>query len=179
MIDEQGFRLNVGMILVNAERRLLWARRIGRDAWQFPQGGIAPGETPEEAMYRELGEELGLGPAHVEILACSRDWLRYRLPVRFRRRNSHPPCVGQKQRWFLLRFRGHDEDVRLNLSPKPEFDRWRWVGYWEPVREVIFFKREVYRLALREFAPLLFPEGAVPAEPRRRRGAGARRRRRR
>ncbi|MEY2908209.1 MAG: hypothetical protein RLZZ602_732, partial [Pseudomonadota bacterium] len=100
VIDAQGFRPNVGIIISNAEGSVLWGRRIGgRDSWQFPQGGIHAGESPEEAMYRELDEEVGLKPEHVDIIGRTKSWLRYRLPSRYIRRHEQPVCVGQKQRW--------------------------------------------------------------------------------
>lgn len=158
MIDSEGYRANVGIILSNQEGRLLWARRVGQDAWQFPQGGIRRHETAEQALYRELREEVGLAPGDVEVIGCTRGWLRYRLPKRMIRRHRKPLCIGQKQRWFMLRLVGDEDHVRLDLSDKPEFDEWRWVGYWEPLEEIIFFKRKVYERALTELAPLLFPE---------------------
>lgn len=155
MIDLDGYRPNVGIILCNDRGRLLWARRIGQDAWQFPQGGIRRDETPLEALFRELNEELGLKPEHVEVMGNTRGWLRYRLPRRYVRQNDKPVCIGQKQVWFLLRLLGDDADVCLSLSARPEFDHWRWVSYWYPVRNVVPFKRRVYVRALRELAPLL------------------------
>ncbi|MGI9609510.1 MAG: RNA pyrophosphohydrolase [Acidimicrobiia bacterium] len=155
VVDADGFRPNVGIVLANDFGQVLWARRIGQDAWQFPQGGIDRRETPEEALYRELDEEVGLKPDAVEIIACTHGWLRYRLPKRLRRHNSSPGFLGQKQKWFLLRMLGQDEDVCVDSSAKPEFDHWRWVSYWYPVGQVVAFKREVYRRALRELAPQL------------------------
>ncbi|MEK7321553.1 MAG: RNA pyrophosphohydrolase [Pseudomonadota bacterium] len=155
MIDLDGYRPNVGIILSNDRGRLLWARRIGQDAWQFPQGGIRHEESPEEALYRELNEELGLLPEHVEVMGNTRGWLRYRLPSRLIRHHDKPVCIGQKQVWYLLRLAADDSDVCLNLSERPEFDHWRWVSYWYPVRNVVPFKRRVYTRALRELAPLL------------------------
>lgn len=137
----------------------MWARRIGQDAWQFPQGGMRTDETPAEAMYRELAEEVGLCPEHVELMGATRGWLRYRLPRKYLRRSSRPLCVGQKQVWFMLRLLCDDAEVCLNTSAKPEFDNWRWVDYWRPLDEVVSFKRTVYRKALHELAPLLFPDG--------------------
>ena len=159
MIDSDGYRPNVGIIVSNTQGKLLWARRIGQDAWQFPQGGIRSHETPEDALFRELKEEIGLEQHHVAVLGCTRDWLRYDLPKRFVRHGSQPVCIGQKQIWYMLRLVGSDEDLRLDLGDKPEFDGWRWVEYWQPVREVVYFKRRVYSQALRELAPLLYPEG--------------------
>ncbi|EHQ51503.1 MULTISPECIES: RNA pyrophosphohydrolase [Ectothiorhodospira] len=168
MIDCDGYRPNVGIILCNRDRRLFWAKRIGQQAWQFPQGGIRRDETPTEAMYRELAEETGLEPVDVEVIGSTRDWLRYRLPKHLIRRRSGPVCIGQKQVWFLVRLVGDDGRVRLDAAPHPEFDAWRWVDYWHPMREVVFFKRHVYRQALRELAPLLFQED-VPSCPAERR----------
>ncbi|QKT04417.1 RNA pyrophosphohydrolase [Ectothiorhodospiraceae bacterium 2226] len=160
VIDRDGYRPNVGIILSSRESRVFWGRRIGQNAWQFPQGGICAGESPEEAMFRELYEETGLLPHHVEVVGCTRGWLRYQIPKRLIRRGPPPVCVGQKQRWFMLRLVGGDEDVRLDSTDKPEFDHWRWVSYWYPVRAVVPFKRGVYQKALRELAPLVFPSSA-------------------
>lgn len=116
-------------------------------------------ETPAEAMYRELAEEVGLCPEHVELMGATRGWLRYRLPRQYLRRSSRPLCIGQKQVWFMLRLLCDDAEVCLDTAVKPEFDHWRWVEYWQPLDEVVSFKRNVYRKALRELAPLLFPDG--------------------
>ena len=167
MIDSEGYRPNVGIILTNRHGQLLWARRIRQDAWQFPQGGIRAKETPEQAMYRELEEEIGLESSHVEMLGSTRGWLRYRLPERFIRRHQRPVCVGQKQVWFMLRLVGEERFVRLDLSDKPEFDNWRWVDYWQPLREVVAFKRTVYKKALNELAPLLVSMGESTSSPAR------------
>lgn len=164
MIDSQGFRPNVGIILTNGSGRVFWAKRRGQDAWQFPQGGISEKETPEEAMFRELFEETGLQPEHVEIMGQTQRWLRYRLPKRMIRRHSQPLCIGQKQRWFLLRLVGDEHCFKLDVTEKPEFDGWRWVDYWHPVSEVVFFKRKVYQRALDELAPLMFPDLDMEAE---------------
>lgn len=155
MVDAEGFRPNVGIILSNSQGRVLWAKRVGQNAWQFPQGGINPGETAEQALFRELMEELGLEAGHVEVLGRTQDWLRYRLPKRYVRHGRVPLCIGQKQLWFLLRLLVDDGHVRFDRCDRPEFDGFRWVGYWHPLREVISFKRDVYRSAMRELAPLL------------------------
>ncbi len=163
-IDSQGYRANVGIILSDDARQLLLGGRAGHPGWQFPQGGIRRSETPEQAMYRELGEEVGLERADVEVIGATRSWLRYRLPERYIRRDSTPLCIGQKQRWFLLRLRVPKSRIRCDSTATPEFDRWRWVDYWDPVEAVIFFKRRVYLHALEEFAPLLF-RSEVPPKP--------------
>ena len=153
MIDSDGFRPNVGIMLANDQGQLLWARRVGgHDAWQFPQGGISAGESPEQALYRELHEEVGLSPGAVELLGATKGWLRYRLPRRFIREGQKPVCIGQKQKWFLLRLLETDAAVQLHLNDKPEFDHWQWVSYWYPLNQVISFKREVYRRAMKELA---------------------------
>lgn len=157
MIDEQGYRPNVGIILCNAQAQVFWARRCGQDGWQFPQGGIRPHEPIEQAMFRELREEIGLQPNHVEILGRTRDWLRYDIPEDYHRRNPNSIFRGQKQIWFLLRLIGCDQDVRLDLCDRPEFDSWRWIEYWSAAESIIPFKREVYQRALRELEPLLPP----------------------
>lgn len=153
MIDEHGYRPNVGIILCNDKGQVLWARRIGQDAWQFPQGGIKQGESPEKALYRELMEEIGLEARDVQILGCTRGWLRYRLPRRMIRHDNKPVCVGQKQKWFLLRLVSDESRINVKASDKPEFDGWDWVSYWFPLGRVVAFKRDVYRRAMTELAP--------------------------
>lgn len=158
VIDEEGFRANVGIILANEKGQVLWARRVGQDAWQFPQGGIAADETPEDALYRELHEEVGLKPHDVRVIGCTKGWLKYRLPKRFLRYRSKPLCIGQKQKWFLLMLTGNEEQVSFEYGNPPEFDDWRWVNYWYPLDKVVSFKRDVYRKALKELAPQLHAE---------------------
>ena len=152
MIDQDGFRKGVGIILVNSKRQVFLAKRIGKEAWQFPQGGMKKEETPEEAMFRELKEEVGLQAEDVKVLAVTRRWLRYRLPSRLVRQNSQPLCIGQKQKWFLLRLLNKDAQFDLAATDSPEFDSWAWVSYWYPLTQVVAFKRRVYNLAMKEFA---------------------------
>lgn len=152
MIDESGYRFGVGIILVNKNRQIFFAKRIGMVAWQFPQGGMQEEETSDQAMYRELKEEIGLEPHDVEVLGHTRRWLRYRLPSRLVRHNSKPVCIGQKQRWYLLRLKSDDAQIDLAGNGNPEFDSWAWVSYWYPLKQVVTFKRRVYVAALKEFA---------------------------
>lgn len=164
LIDSDGFRANVGIVLMRGSGEVFLGRRIGRGGWQFPQGGMREGESFEQALFRELHEEIGLTAGDVRLLGRTERWLRYRLPSRFIRRNRRPLCIGQKQRWFLLKLEHEDARFELKASAEPEFDEWRWTTYWEPVREVIYFKRAVYVKALEELAPIAFPQGA-PAAP--------------
>ncbi len=159
IIDRRGFRSNVGIIITNDDKKLFWAKRIGQEAWQFPQGGMQRGETVEETLFRELAEEVGLTAKDVSILAITDRWLYYRLPQQLIRYHSRPLCIGQKQKWVLLKLLADESQVCLQQPDhKPEFDAWRWVSYWYPVRHVIDFKRTVYLKALKEFAPIVLGE---------------------
>jgi putative (di)nucleoside polyphosphate hydrolase len=156
VIDKAGYRYGVGIVLVNENRQVFFAKRIGMLAWQFPQGGMKENETPEQSMYRELKEEIGLNPEDVEILTITRRWLRYRLPSRLVRHYAKPLCIGQKQKWFLLRLVNKNAKIDLQANDDPEFDSWAWVSYWHPLRQVVTFKRRVYVMALKEFAKIVF-----------------------
>jgi putative (di)nucleoside polyphosphate hydrolase len=158
MLDREGFRPNVGIILLNSHNEVWWGKRVREHSWQFPQGGIKYGETPEQAMYRELQEEIGLRPEHVKIVGRTRDWLRYEVPDHFIKREIRGHYRGQKQIWFLLRMCARDNEVNLRLTDHPEFDAWRWHEYWVPLDMVIEFKRGVYQMALTELARFL-PRG--------------------
>ncbi len=155
MIDSEGYRANVGIVLINDQSQVFWARRITQDGWQFPQGGVDEGELPIDGMYRELYEEIGLVHNDVSLLATTPSWLRYQLPRKFQRRHSKPLCIGQKQAWFLLRLNSEDKHIELNACDKPEFDEWRWVDYWYPMDHVVYFKKNVYEQALKNLAPFL------------------------
>tara|TARA_B100000427_G_scaffold103891_1_gene85965 strand:+ start:1312 stop:1812 length:501 start_codon:yes stop_codon:yes gene_type:complete len=150
MIDSNGFRPNVGIIICNKLGQLLWAKRIKQDAWQFPQGGIKEAETTEEALFRELSEEVGLCKDDVRVLSQTSEWLKYRLPKPYIRQRKGRTCIGQKQKWFLLGLQTEEGRVDLENTLQPEFDDWCWVNYWYPVNQVVDFKRSVYRKALIE-----------------------------
>lgn len=183
MIDQNGFRPNVGIILCNRDQKLFWGRRVGGvNSWQFPQGGIDYNESPQEAMYRELKEEIGLLPHHVNVLGKTASWLHYRLPPHLIRRKpaNHPLCIGQKQIWFLLELVGEESDIQLDIWDTPEFSGWKWVSYWYPIDKIIYFKRSVYNRALTELAPTLFGDDIPPKKnvyKKKRRGLSRSRRR--
>jgi putative (di)nucleoside polyphosphate hydrolase len=157
MLDQDGFRPNVGIILLNHKNQVFWGKRLRTHSWQFPQGGIDDGETPEQAMFRELHEEIGLSADAVRVIARTRDWLRYEVPDNFIRRESRGYYRGQKQIWFLLQLLVRDSNMNLRATDHPEFDAWRWNEYWVPLDTVIEFKRHVYEMALTELARFIPP----------------------
>ena len=154
MIDSKGYRNNVGIIIINKDLQVFWGKRVNQDAWQFPQGGLNENESPTDALFRELHEEVGLNKEDVDIIAHTRQWLRYKLPKKLQR-NSLPLVIGQKQKWYLLKLKNEDVQFKFDNS-KPEFDSWKWVNFWFPIEQVIHFKKDVYRRALRELAPYAF-----------------------
>ena len=165
MIDSDGYRANVGIVITNEKKQILLAKRFKQDAWQLPQGGIDKDESELDALYRELEEEVGLSSAQVTLLAKTPKWLRYELPLEHIRRRQKPKCIGQKQVWFLLKLDSSDDHISLDLHNDIEFDDWKWVDYWRPVDEVIKFKREVYEDMLKALAPILFNnEHTIPTK---------------
>ncbi|WMY97521.1 MAG: RNA pyrophosphohydrolase [Arsenophonus sp.] len=155
MIDNKGYRYNVGIIICNKKTQVLWARRFGKNAWQFPQGGIQYLESPIEAMYRELFEEIGLSKQDVKILTHTKKWTKYKIPKKLIRKDSNPTCIGQKQKWFLLKLITHEYNINILRSKNPEFDHWKWVNYWYPLKKVISFKRNVYKHVMKQFEPIV------------------------
>ena len=156
IIDALGYRQNVGIIVTNDIRQVVWCKRYGLNVWQFPQGGIQQNETIEQALFRELKEETGLDESHVAIIASSKGWFRYRIPKNLIRTSSLPGYIGQKKRWFLLKLQVDESHIFLNHTKNPEFDNWRWVDYWYPLQKVVSFKRNVYERTLKEFEPVMF-----------------------
>lgn len=154
MLDMQGFRLNVAIVLINHQNHILLAKRFKQNAWQLPQGGVNDNEDVLDALFRELEEEIGLNKEDVSIIGSTKYWLRYKIPTRMRR-ETEPLCIGQKQKWFLLRLITDDSRIRCDLNKKPEFDNWQWVSYWYPLRVVIDFKKKVYCKALKELSQFI------------------------
>ncbi len=169
MIDSEGFRANIGIIVCNDFGNLLWTRRIGQNSWQFPQGGVDAGESSEQALFRELKEEIGLDRQDVKILGSTKNWLKYRLPNRYIRKDSFPLCVGQKQKWYMLRLVSNESRIHFDETGHPEFDHFMWVNYWYPLRQVISFKQSVYRQALSELLPSVMEQQARQRKSRGRR----------
>ncbi|AGF47132.1 putative (di)nucleoside polyphosphate hydrolase [Candidatus Kinetoplastibacterium desouzaii TCC079E] len=156
MLDSEGYRSNVGIVIANSKNEIFWGKRSRENSWQLPQGGVKQGETLEEAMYRELHEEVGLKPKHVKIIGRTREWLHYNVPIKFIRKECRNFYKGQKQIWFLLRLIGNDSDFCLCSTSSPEFDAWKWGEYWDSLNMVIEFKRNVYNSALKELSYILF-----------------------
>ena len=152
VLDKNGFRSNIAMIVSNGCGKVLLAKRIGQNSWQFPQGGIDGDEAPKDALFRELKEEIGLDQKDVEILKQSSQWFKYKIPPNLQRKRSKPVCIGQKQKWFYLKLVSDESNIKLDLTSNPEFDEWQWVNYWYPISAVISFKKKVYQQALLEFA---------------------------
>lgn len=157
LVDPQGYRPNVGMVIVNRENKVFLAKRTGMTAWQFPQGGIHPGEDLEEAMYRELHEEVGLHPEHVNILGQTTEWVKYQFGSEKTTRNGEK-YIGQKQIWFLLRLATDESRIDIAATEHQEFDEWKWVDFWSPIDHIVEFKRKIYKDTLEHFAPILFNE---------------------
>ena len=155
MIDKDGYRKNIGIILCNSKNELLICKRLKEDSWQFPQGGFEKNESSENAMFRELFEEIGLQKNDIVILGKTKKWLKYDLPKKYQRKTNNQLCIGQKQIWFLLRLISNDQSINLCTSKNPEFDAWEWVSEKKPLEIVISFKKNVYIKALNELLPII------------------------
>ncbi len=155
MIDNDGYRKNVGIILCNSRNKLLICKRLGEESWQFPQGGFEKNENAESAMFRELFEEIGLKKNDISIIGITKSWLKYDLPKKYQRKTNNKLCIGQKQIWFLLRLISDDSNISFSNSKRPEFDSWQWVDDDKPMEIVVDFKRDVYKKALEELIPII------------------------
>ena len=152
-MDKKNYRKGVGIIIVDSKGQFFLGKRIGKEAWQFPQGGIDEGESPENALYRELYEETGLKKETVEILAKSNKWLVYHIPHIFQRHNKK--LDGAMQKWYLLILIDNDSKINLDASGHAEFDDWKWGDKKTAIKSVIRFKRDVYKSILNEFQDVL------------------------
>lgn len=152
---ERPYRQGVGMLLLNPAGEVFVGQRIDKtaEAWQMPQGGIDEGEMPRTAALRELAEEIGTDKA--AIIAESAGWISYDLPEAIADRVWGGRYRGQAQKWFALRFTGHDSDIRVLDVPHPEFSAWKWVRPSELMELIVPFKRELYRRVIAEFGDLL------------------------
>ena len=152
-MDKKNYRKGVGIVVVNSTGQFFLGKRIGAEAWQFPQGGIDGDESPEEALYRELHEETGLIKEKVEVLGRSKRWLVYHIPHVFQRSNKK--FEGVMQKWFILKLVGDNSDIDLNKTGDAEFDAWKWADKNTAIKSVIKFKKAVYESILKEFSEIL------------------------
>ena len=150
------YRLNVGIMLANPAGHVFVGQRIDNPtpAWQMPQGGVDPDEAPRDAVLRELWEETGIAADLVDVEAVTGQWAAYDLPHDLVPKLWKGRYRGQKQKWFLLRFSGTDDDVNI-ATEHPEFSRWQWLPPDQLVANIVSFKRDVYRHVLDEFGGLL------------------------
>ncbi|MEM8752254.1 MAG: RNA pyrophosphohydrolase [Pseudomonadota bacterium] len=147
------YRPCVGLVVLNRAGEVFAGQRIDNpgDAWQMPQGGVDPGESPRDAAYRELGEETGIAPAAVDLLAETPDWIPYDLPLDLVPKLWKGRFRGQKQKWFLLRFLGRDAEIDIEQEHQ-EFSRWRWMAPDELIGRIVPFKRPTYEAVFEAFA---------------------------
>jgi|TARA_B100001094_G_scaffold69042_1_gene65450 putative (di)nucleoside polyphosphate hydrolase len=153
--SKEGYRPNVAMVVLNSKNKVLICRRTNTKTWQFPQGGVDNNENLEKAMYRELLEEVGLRKDDVQYIGESDDTIIYDIPKTIRSKVLGGKFKGQEQKWFLLRIKNDDHEIRLDYEAFPEFDTFEWVSFWQPIDRIVDFKREAYRKALSELRFLI------------------------
>ena len=153
--SKEGYRPNVAMVVLNSKNKVLICRRTNTKTWQFPQGGVDDNENLEKAMYRELLEEVGLRKDDVQYIGESDDTIIYDIPKTIRSKVLGGKFKGQEQKWFLLRIKNDDHEIRLDYETFPEFDTFEWVSFWQPIDRIVDFKREAYRKALSELRFLI------------------------
>lgn len=157
MIPSNAYRAGVGIVLINDQGLVFGGRRfdVPENAWQMPQGGMDPGETPQATAFRELAEETGVTSA--EIIAETKDWLTYDLPPDLAARFWGGRYRGQRQKWFAMRFLGGDDDIDLNAH-KPEFEAWKWLTPDELTDRIVPFKRQLYHDIFAAFETVISAE---------------------
>ena len=157
------YRPCVGVMLLNRDGLIFAGQRVDNpaDAWQMPQGGIDPGESPRDAALRELSEEAGLDPGRVEVLRESAVWIPYDLPRALVPRLWHGRYRGQTQRWFAMRFPGPDEAINIGTD-QPEFRAWKWVPFEQVPDLIVPFKRALYQELVATFGDVVRDIAAHP-----------------
>ena len=153
--NKEGYRPNVAMVVINSMNKVLICRRKNTRTWQFPQGGIDNGEDIKKAMYRELSEEIGLSKADVSLVGESEGTITYDIPKTIRSKVLGGKFKGQEQKWFLLKIKKDNTEIKLDNEAFPEFDKYEWVSFWQPLNRIVDFKREAYREALSELRFLI------------------------
>jgi len=153
--NNEGYRPNVAMVVINSMNKVLICRRKNTRTWQFPQGGIDNGEDIKKAMYRELSEEVGLSKADVSLVGESEGTITYEIPKTIRSKVLGGKFKGQEQKWFLLKLNKDNCEIKLDNEAFPEFDKYEWVSFWQPLNRIVDFKREAYRKALSELRFLI------------------------
>ena len=153
--NTEGYRPNVAMVVINSMNKVLICRRKNTRTWQFPQGGIDNGEVIKKAMYRELSEEVGLSEDDVSLVGESEGTITYDIPKTIRSKVLGGKFKGQEQKWFLLKLNKDNCEIKLDNEAFPEFDKYEWVSFWQPLNRIVDFKREAYREALSELRFLI------------------------
>ena len=153
--NNEGYRPNVAMVVINSTNKVLICRRKNTKTWQFPQGGIDNGEDIKKAMYRELSEEVGLSKDDVSLVGESEGTITYDIPKTIRSKVLGGKFKGQEQKWFLLKLNKDNCEIKLDNEAYPEFDKYEWVSFWQPLNRIVDFKREAYRKALSELRFLI------------------------
>ena len=153
--NNEGYRPNVAMVVINSMNKVLICRRKNTRTWQFPQGGIDNGEDIKKAMYRELSEEIGLSKDDVILVGESEGTITYDIPKTIRSKVLGGKFKGQEQKWFLLKLKKDNSEIKLDNETFPEFDKYEWVSFWQPLNRIVDFKREAYREALSELRFLI------------------------
>ena len=154
-VNNEGYRPNVAIVVINSMNKVLICRRKNTRTWQFPQGGIDNGEDIKKAMYRELSEEVGLSKDDVSLVGESEGTISYDIPKTIRSKVLGGKFKGQEQKWFLLKLKKDNSEIKLDNETFPEFDKYEWVSFWQPLNRIVDFKREAYREALSELRFLI------------------------